>query len=240
MKTRTPYGMEIADDCATCTVRKDGFFCQISAATMADFQKMKFTSSYPAGAVLFVESQVPRGVYMLCKGRAKLSMASPGGKTVIVRVVEAGELLGLHSAISGDAHEVTAETLQPCQIDFVRRDDFIKLLHEHGDATISAMKQFSNYYRGACHQIRYLGLTPSATEKIACFLLESAVHGQQTPKGIRFNLSLTHEEIAQVVGVTRETVTRALTELRNKMLISTKGPSVLIRNKPALEAMVVA
>ena len=177
MKTRTPYGMEIADDCATCTVRKDGFFCQMSAATTADFQKMKFTSSYPAGAVLFVESQVPRGVYMLCKGRVKLSMASPGGKTVIVRVVEAGELLGLHSAISGDAHEVTAETLQPCQIDFVRRDDFIKLLHEHGDATISAMKQFSNYYRGACHQIRYLGLTPSATEKIACFLLESAVHG---------------------------------------------------------------
>jgi CRP-like cAMP-binding protein len=87
---------------------------------------------------------------------------------------------------------------------------------------------------------RYLGLTPLATEKMACFLLESAVQRQETPKGIRFNLTLTHEEIAQVVGVTPETVTRALTELRTKMLISTIGPSVLIRNKPALEAMVVA
>jgi len=75
---------------------------------------------------------------------------------------------------------------------------------------------------------------------LACFLLESATRGQETPKGIRFNLSLTHEEIAQVVGVTRETVTRALTELRSTMLISTKGSSVLIRNKSALEAMVVA
>ena len=157
-----------------------------------------------------------------------------------MRVVEAGELLGLHSAISGDAHEVTAETLQPCQVDFIRRDDFNKLLREHGDASTNAMQQFTNYYRGACHQIRYLGLTPSATEKMASFLLESAVHGQETPKGIRFNLSLTHEEIAQVVGVTRETVTRALTELRSKMLISTKGPSILIKNKSALEAMVLA
>ncbi len=240
MKTRAPYGMEIADDCTTCPMRKDGFFCQMSKETLADFQKMKFTSSYPAGAVLFVESQVPRGVYMLCKGRVKLTMASPGGKTVIVRVVEAGELLGLHSAISGDAHEVTAETLQPCQVDFIRSDDFKKLLQEHGDASIGAMRQFSNYYRGACHQIRYLGLTPSATEKMASFLLESAVQGQETPKGVRFNLSLTHEEIAQVVGVTRETVTRSLTELRTRMLISTKGPSVLIRDKSALEAMVVA
>lgn len=240
MKTHVPYGLDIADDCATCPVRKEGFFCQMSPETMADFQKMKFTSQYPAGSVLFVEGQVPRGVYMLCKGRVKLTMASSSGKTVIVRVVEAGELLGLHSAISGTPHEVTAETLQPCQVDFIRRDDFKKLVHEHGDASINTMQQFSNYYRGACHQIRYLGLTPSATEKMASFLLESAVHGQETPKGIRFNLSLTHEEIAQVVGVTRETVTRALTELRTKMLISTKGPSVLIRDKSALEAMVLA
>ncbi|MGZ4733187.1 MAG: Crp/Fnr family transcriptional regulator [Terriglobales bacterium] len=240
MKTRTPYGMEIADDCATCPIQKDGFFCQMTTETLADFQKMKFTSLYPAGAFLFVEGQVPRGVYMLCRGRVKLTMASPAGKTVIVRVVEAGELLGLHSAISGATHEVTAETLQPCQVDFIRRDDFMTLLQGHGDASMNAMQQFSNYYRGACHQIRYLGLTPSATEKMAHFLLEAAVHGQETPRGIRFNLSLTHEEIAQVVGVTRETVTRALTELRTKMLISTKGPSVLIRNKPALEAMVLA
>ena len=239
MKTPAPYGMEIADDCSTCPIRKDGFFCQMSPDTLSEFQKMKFTSLYPSGSVLFAEGQVPRGVYMLCKGRVKLTMASPSGKTVIVRVVEAGELLGLHSAISGEAHEVTAETLQPCQVDFIRRDDFRKLLHEHGDASVNAMQQFSNYYRGACHQIRYLGLTPSATEKMASFLLESAARGQETPKGIRFNLSLTHEEIAQVVGVTRETVTRALTELRSRMLISTKGPSVLIRNKPALEAMVL-
>jgi CRP/FNR family transcriptional regulator len=75
---------------------------------------------------------------------------------------------------------------------------------------------------------------------MASFLLESAIQGQETPKGVRFNLSLTHEEIAQVVGVTRETVTRSLTELRTRMLISTKGPSVLIRDKSALEAMVVA
>lgn len=240
MKTHVPYGLDIADDCATCPIRKEGFFCQMRPETLADFQKMKFTSQYPTGAVLFVEGQVPRGVYMLCNGRVKLTMASPSGKTVIVRVVEAGELLGLHAAISGGTHEVTAETLQPCQVDFIRGDDFKKLVHEHGDASLNTMQQFSNYYRGACHQIRYLGLTPSATEKMACFLLESAVHGQETPKGIRFNLNLTHEEIAQVVGVTRETVTRALTELRARMLISTKGPSVLIRNKSALEAMVVA
>jgi len=240
MKTRAPYGMELTDECATCPMRKDGFFCQMESVSLGAFQKIKFTSSYPGGAVLFVEGQAPRGVYMLCKGRVKLTMASAEGKTIIVRVVEAGELLGLHSAISGDTHEVTAETLQPCQVDFVRRDDFLKLLREHPDVAVNAMEQFGNYYRGAVQQIRYLGLTTSAAEKLACFLLESAVRGQRTEQGMRFNLSLTHEEIAQVVGLTRETVTRGLTELRHKNFISTKGPSIVIRDKTALEAMVVA
>jgi CRP/FNR family cyclic AMP-dependent transcriptional regulator len=240
MKTHAPYGMELTDECANCPMRKDGFFCQMESGSLGAFQKIRFTSSYPGGAVLFVEGQTPRGVYMLCKGRVKLTMASAEGKTIIVRVVEAGELLGLHSAISGDTHEVTAETLQPCQVDFVRREDFLKLLREHADVAVNAMEQFGNYYRGAVQQIRYLGLTTSAAEKLACFLLESAVKGQQTQQGTRFNLSLTHEEIAQVVGLTRETVTRGLTELRHKNLISTKGPSILIRNKTALAAMVVA
>jgi CRP/FNR family transcriptional regulator, cyclic AMP receptor protein len=240
MKTHTPYGMEIVDNCATCPLRKKGFFCAMGKDSLAAFEKIKFTSSYPSGAVLFVEGQVPRGVYMLCSGRVKLTMTSTEGKTVIVRVAEAGELLGLQPAISGDAHELTAETLQPCQVDFVRRDDFSKLLREYSEVAVNTLQQFGNCYRGACQQIRYLGLTTSATEKLASFLLESAIRGQETQQGVRFNLSLTHEEIAQVVGLTRETVTRGLSEFKSRSLISTKGPTVLIRNKTGLSAMATA
>jgi len=206
--------------------------------SVAAFGKVKFTTSYPAGAVLFVEGQVPRGVYMLCQGQVKLTTASPEGKT-IMRVAEAGELLGLYSALSGDVHELTAEALQPCQVDFIRRDDFSKLMREHRDVAVNAMQQFGNYYRGACQQIRYLGLSTSATEKLAGFLLEIGKgRGQETQKGLRFSLGLTHEEIAQVVGLTRESITRTFAEFRHRSLIATQGATVLIRNKPALEKMI--
>lgn len=240
MTTNTPYGMELVDDCSKCPLRKEGFFCHLGDDSFGAFEHVTFASSYPAGAVLFVEGQVPRGVYMLCTGRVKLTMASPGGKTIIARIAEPGELLGLHSAMSGDAHELTAETLQPCQVDFIRREDFSKLFREHHDVVVNAIQQFGKYHRGACQQIRYLGLSTSATEKLACFLLKLAAGGQETPQGARFNLSLTHEEIAQIVGLTRESVTRGLAEFRHRSLISTKGPSVLIRNKPALQAIAVA
>ncbi len=238
MKTHVPYGMELLDNYTICRIRKEGFFRQMTDDSLMAFEKIRFTSWYPSGAVLFVEGQVPRGAYMLCQGRVKLTMAAPEGKTIIVRVAKAGDLLGLHSVVSGDAYEITTETLQPCQVDFVRREDFLKLLYEHRDIATSVMQQFNYYYRGACQQIRRLGLSTSANEKLAGFLLESAEPGQETQQGLRLSLNLTHEEIAQVVGLSRESITRAFAELKQQSLIATQGATILIRNKPALEKMI--
>ena len=235
-----PYGLELREECTGCPIKKSGYFCELPAEPLKVFERVKFTSSYPAGAVLFVEGQAVRGVYMLCRGRVKLTMASADGHTLIVRVATGGQMLGLHSTISGEPYELTAEALEPCQINFVRRDDFLRLLREEPSTFVNTLEQLTDSYKGACQQIRYLGLAQSATEKLARFLLEAASHGQVTPQGIRVNLSLTHEEIAQIVGVSRETVTRSISELRHKALIATKGPSLFISNKPALEAMVCA
>ena len=231
-----PYGMELTEDCKTCPMRKDGFFCQLPSSALQAFSSMKFSTTYPADAVLFVEGQAPRGVYVLCKGRVKLTMNSADGKTLIARICEPGEVLGLHASLSGQPYELTAEALQPCQVNFVRREDFLRLIREHAEISAAAIQQLNNGYRQACQEIRYLGLSRSASEKVAQFLLETSSNGQQTNQGKRFNLGLTHEEISQVVGISRETVTRTMTEFKDKMLITTKGSTVVIRNETGLKA----
>ncbi len=178
-----PYGLEIVDNCATCAWKKDGFFCQLSAPAVKSFEEVKFTSSYPANAVLFVEGQVPRGVYLLCKGRVKLTMTSSDGKSIILHVAEAGELIGLQGAISGKAYEVSAETLEPCQVNFIKREAFERLMRDHRDIGAHVTGQFSNDYQAACVQIRSLGLSRTAEEKVARFLLECATSRARDQSG---------------------------------------------------------
>ncbi len=125
---RGPYGFELNENCQSCKVRAKGFFCQLSPAALADFNKTKSPATYPAGAVLFLEKQDPRGVFVLCEGQVKLSISSSGGKTLILRIAKPGEILGLMATMSGIAYEVTAETLHPCQVAYVRRDDFLRLV----------------------------------------------------------------------------------------------------------------
>jgi CRP/FNR family cyclic AMP-dependent transcriptional regulator len=87
--------------------------------------------------------------------------------------------------------------------------------------------------------IRSLGLSHSVGEKLARLLLEWASDGEQTREGIRIKISLTHEEIAQLIGTSRETVTRVLSEFREKKFAQLHGSTLMIQNKLELERMIV-
>jgi len=235
----SPYGLELSRSCEDCPLRSEGFFCQLSKCALKAFDAIKYTTAYPERAVLFVEQEAPRGVFVLCKGRVKLSMTSSDGKAMILRIVRPGQVLGLHAVVSGQPYQASAETLEPSQVNFVRREDFLQFLRQHAEASIQAAQQLSASYQTACEQIRSLSLTHSASEKVARFLLESA-NAQETKQGIRVRFTLTHEEIGQIIGTSRETVTRTLGEFKNKGLVAINGSVLLIPNKAALESFAAA
>ena len=234
----TPYGIHITEDCLLCKLRQSGYFCNLPPASLQELDKIKYASAYPQGAVLFVEGQAPRGVYMICGGRVKLSTTSRDGKTLILRIAQQGEVLGLHATVSGKPYELTAEALQPCQLDFIRREDFLRFLQNHADACLNAAQHLSKNCQSAYEMIRALGLSHSVAEKLARLLLEWSSDGDTTKEGIRIKVSLTHEEIAQLIGTSRETVTRVLGEFRQKKLAQLRGSTLVILDRPALERMI--
>src|SRR6201997_3142979 len=234
----TPYGIQITENCMLCKLRQKGFFCEMPKPALEEMEKVKYASAYPQGAVLFVEGQAPRGVYVICSGRVKLSTTSRDGKTLILRIAQAGEVLGLHATVSGKPYELTAETLQPCQLDFMTREDFLRFLQNHADACLTAAEHLSQNCQSAYEMIRSLGLSHSVSEKLARLLLEWSSDGETTKDGIRIKISLTHEEIAQLIGTSRETVTRVLSEFREKKFAQLRGSTLMIMNRLELEKLV--
>ncbi len=211
------------------------FLSALSPSAAGAFEAIKVTTTYPSGAVLFVEGETPRGVFVLATGRAKLSIGSASGKVMILRIAKPGEILGLHAVVSKSVFQATAQTIEPCQVSFVRHDDFLRFLREHPQAALEAAKQLSASYQEACEQLRAIGLCDSARKKVARFVLEWAESGEARQDGIRATLTLTHEEIGQLIGTSRETITRALGDFRTRRWILIKGSTLVIQNKSALE-----
>lgn len=235
----SPYGLDIIESCLTCKVRDSGFFCDLPTEQLQGLESLKYATVFPKGAVLFVEGQAPRGIFILCTGRVKLSTCSGEGKAIITQIAEAGEVLGLSATVSGLPYEVTAETLSPCQVNFLKREDMLGFLSDNSLACLRVAEHLSRNYHNAYEQVRSLGLSHSAGEKLAKLLLEwCGRNGKETDKGLTLKLTLTHEEIAQLIGSSRETVTRLLGEFKQKQIIYVKGSTLVIRKKSVLEAMV--
>jgi CRP/FNR family transcriptional regulator, cyclic AMP receptor protein len=238
----SPYGLPIVDNCLTCKLRcgQRNFFCSLSPAAMESLDRAKHASCFPEGSVVFLEGQAPRGVYMLCQGRVKLLTTNADGKSLILKIAQPGEILGLHAAITGKPHEVTVETLQPSQLTFIRREDLLRLLNEHGDACLHAAEHLARDCQSAYDVIRSIGLSHSVSEKLARLLLQWSCDGRVVDGTIRMKLALTHEEMAQLIGTTRETVTRTLSDFKKQNLLELSGSTLVIRNKAALERLVLS
>lgn len=234
---RAPYGLEIIENCLTCPHLQERVFCNLSPPALQRLSAITSASSYPKGATLFVEGQTARGVFILCNGRVKLSTSSIDGKTLIVRIADPGEVLGLPATITGKPYELTADVVEPAQANFISRTDFLNFLRDHGEAALRVAQQLGETYHAAIAEMRSIGLAHSAGEKLARFLLDwCASHGKGKEE-TSAKLTLTHEEIAQMIGTSRETVTRLFTEFKKKQLLEVKGSTLIVRDKTGLESL---
>ena len=235
---RAPYGLNILDNCLSCRVREEQVFCNLSIHAGQRLNEIKSTAVYPKGAMLFIEGQQPRGVFVLCVGKAKLSTSSREGKTIITKLSEAGDVLGLSSVISNRPYEVTAEMMEPGQANFIARESLLQFLKEHGEVALRVAEELSRNYYTAYEEIRTLGLATSPSEKFAKLLLSWPPKSPNHENGTQMKLTLTHEEIAEIIGTTRETVSRLFSEFKKKQFLQLKGSTLVIRNRSALEKIV--
>ncbi len=234
----SPYNIPPNHDCTLCPARAQRRFCNMNADIIALMSGLTFTALYPKGSQLFVEGEKARGVFILCSGRVKMRTSSSEGRTLILRTAEPGEILGVSAVITGKTYETSVETLEPSQVNFIRADQFMAFIQNNREAMLSTALQLSEDYYAAQREVRTFGLAQTTGEKLARLMLDWCATGEKTPKGVRLKVLMTHEEIAQMIGTTRETVTRLLTQFRKNKVLEIKGSTVLVPEPAALEQMV--
>lgn len=233
----TPFHTEFYEDCTTCKLRPFRHFCNLQMEQVESLQQVKKTLVLPPGVIVFNEGDIPEGVFILCSGRVKLFSATPHGKVFILKIARPGELLGLNATIMGQPYLVSAETVEPCQINFVPRDAFLQYIARFNEASSHVIEQLAENYYAAQREIQSLGLAQSARQKLARLLVDWAQTTEQTRGEIWLRVYLTHAEIAQMIGTSRETVTRLMTELTRKKLLCVEGNALAITNLAALETL---
>ncbi len=215
-------------------------FCDLPPVVSRELEAVTLTNTYPTGAVLFAEAQAPRGVFAVLRGRVKLSVCASDGRTLILRLADAGEILGVAAAVSGREYEATAETQEPCEISFIRQSDLLRLMRIHDEFALWVTQQLSQDYSSTCWEIRDLMLSDSASERLARLLVGWLDQTAESRHPGQMKLALTHEEIGQMIGTSRETVTRLFAGFKKQHLIQQNGATLVVPNRIALESLITA
>ncbi len=193
---------------------------------------------YPRSAVVFREGNNALGVYVLSSGRAKISISSADGKKIIVRIARGGDILGLYAGLTGRPFEATAEMLEGGRVDFISRQDLLNLISRQNGYSLELLEVFSRQFSELIDHTRMLALSESALEKLAHLIARwGRDFGEVTHEGIRVRIWLTQEEIAQIIGASRETVTRLFSALKRDGIVHVKRDLMWIRDSDALASL---
>lgn len=174
------------------------------------------------------QGDAPHFVRILCDGRVKISTASQDGKSLLLKIASAGTILGLVSAVRRIKYETTAEAYGPCTVNEISDQDFLDFLFRHRHASWQVMQMLADENHELLVNARRIALSGTVAGNIAKLLLDWGATVTEIDGKKHFNMVLTHQEIAEMVGTTHETVTRTLASFRHDGWIRVHGASVEI------------
>lgn len=229
-KQETDEGVELA-------MGRTDFHSLLQAIRAANINNLSLV--HPRGKVLFAEGEPARGVFILRTGRATASISSSEGRVVILRIAQGGDVLGLNSVLRNACYNTTIKTIEPCRTDFIPRTALLDLIERNQPAARAVSQILSRELTDLTERARSLLLPQTATAKLAKFLLDwnEQTATNQSPQITR---SLTHEQIAHMICASRETVTRLLTNLEKRQIISVNSGHILICDRASLQKIALS
>ncbi len=222
--------------CRTPLARQGGLFDKLTPQLVREFMSLAHLRTFEAGEVLFAEADESQHVYLIVEGKVKLSLNSNGGRRLILGHVNTGELVGVASMMCGKPQETTAETVYTSKLAVISCADFMNFLMRNPTAYRMVSEELSREFNKACEQLRTVVLLTNAPQKLARLLLDWSKDGQKTDTGTRFRFCMTHEELGECIGASRETVTRVMSTFKTKKLVMLNGSTLTIPNSMALES----
>jgi CRP/FNR family transcriptional regulator len=167
-------------------------------------------------------------------GKATVSISSREGRIVIPRIAQAGDVLGLNSVLRNSSYDMTVKTLEPCRTDFISRVELLELIENSHAGARAVLTILSHELTQLTERTNSLLLSQPVSARLAKLLLD------WSRKSVRIDRVFTHEEIAQMISSSRETVTRLLASMSRRQIIQITSDSILIRDCAALEKMVLS
>lgn len=222
------------NECLNCDTRDHSVFCELDPdeVTALNFSKKKL--SFKRGQKIFEEGAYPHGLYCVTSGKIKLSQIGSDGKEQIIHLVKNGDVIGYNAVLTNDKFSCTATALEESTVCFIPAGVFTKMVEKNARLTFRILRLFSNDLKSAEKTVTHIAQKKVKERLAEGILLLKENYGFEND-GSTINITITREELANIVGTARESVIRLLAELDRDQVIALNGKRIKILNPRKLQ-----
>ncbi|WP_447973829.1 Crp/Fnr family transcriptional regulator [Nitrospira sp. Kam-Ns4a] len=212
-------------------------FDGLSQTEMQEMERITRMQAVKKRQPLYLPGEPSSNVYLLKQGRVKIASTAPSGKEVTFEIIEPGEIFGELEVLEETPRETVAEALDDTLICVIRREDFDRYLRTHPDLSVKLTKLIGLRLRKIQSRVEDL-VFRDVPARLAHLLLElGKTDGVPEGASIRLRVKLTHQEMANLIGCSRETVSTTVGQFREQGLIRIEGRSITIVDANSLSRL---
>lgn len=216
-------------------LRQVSLFGDLSDKDLRELESVVRERLFRKNEVIFHAREPGNALFVIKRGRVKISMDDRSGREIILRIFEAGDFFGEMSLLDGESRSATVSSLEPCQALVLSRDQFLKFVMKRPEVVLKMLTALSRRLRKADEKISRL-VFADAYEKVASVLMD-IIEERKIPLNIGADipLSLTRKELADMVGLSRETLTRVIADFQRAGVVRIEGRHIAIINPAKLK-----
>jgi len=215
------------------SVRRIPAFASLPDDAIEDLDDAVVLEPQVSGTILYEQNDKALGVYLLFTGKAKLTAVVATGKTALLRISQPGELLGLNAAMAQRPYMATARLLEDSQIGLLRREAVVNLMERHPQLAVAIAQRLASDCAEALTEMLFLRVTTTTLQRLAMLILRWS--GGNSARRHEIPILYTQAEIGQMIGASRETVTRLMKQLERKGDISVSHSQLKIVDQQAMK-----
>ena len=220
-------------NCDSCINRSHPLFRHLNEEELQDISFNKVTETYKRGSIIYQEGTRMKGFFCAQSGIVKIYKTGFDGKEQIIRFAKPGDIIGYRSVISSEPACTTTEVLEDCVLCQIPTEILLDLVKTNGNFAVELMKLTCKELGEANAYITDIA-QKTVKERLAEILLHLQDEFGEDQQGI-LNISLTREELSNIVGTATESIIRLLSEFKNDRLIELNGRKIKILDLPGLK-----
>lgn len=222
---------------ASATALPPDIFSALAPQDLTDLLALAEQRHYPKGSAIFRAGDPGRHVYFLQSGRAKIYQLAPNGKEVILWYCFAGEMCGLAEVARGGGRSVSAVACSETDALKLNHDVFNDFLVHHPQASFLMIQMLACRLRGLGDMLVNL-VSDDVTTRVAKLILRLAArYGRRDDDEVILDIHLTHQEMADMIGTSRQTLTGVLNDLKRQGILNICNRTIRIESEKSLDAL---